>query len=338
MASRSVRKTPPDPAVDRPAAAAARTGAIDPEMVAACYRVLLGREPETAAVINPKLGLGGYDAVLIDFVRSSEFGRRTTEFFRNQYGAPLDGVDVQVSPDQLARMFERIRAEWARLGDVDPYWSVLTDDAFRGARLDEDLRDQFYASGAEVAALIDTVAARCGVDIDREGVCLEFGCGVGRVTLHLARRFRRVVAVDISAGNLALCREMLAARGVDNVEVVQIGSPEDVRALPHFDFLASTIVLQHNPPPVQHFLLDILLKKISAFGGFLVQLPTHTPGYAFRADDYLASAVEEMELHSLPMADVFRLLAKHRLQPLEVLMDGWTGVYGSHTFFGVKRP
>jgi SAM-dependent methyltransferase len=215
---------------------------------------------------------------------------------------------------------------------------VLTDDAFRGSRLDVELRDKFYATGAEAVALIDTVATRCGVAVDPQGVCLEFGCGVGRVTLHLARRFRRVVAVDISAGNLALCREMLAARGVDNVEVVQIGTPEDVRALPHFDFLASTIVFQHNPPPVQHYLLDVLLKKISAFGGFLFQLPTHTPDYSFRADVYLASAMEEMELHSLPMADVLRLFAKHRLQPLEVLMDGWTGVYGSHTFFGVKRP
>jgi hypothetical protein len=131
---------------------------------------------------------------------------------------------------------------------------------------------------------------------------------------------------------------MLERDGIDNVEVVHILSPEHVGSLPHFDFLFSTIVFQHNPPPVQFYLLDVLLKKVSGIGGFLFQIPTHTPGYEFNAEKYLATDLEEMEIHSLPMADIFRLLAKHRLQPLEVLMDGWTGVYGSHSFFGVKRP
>jgi len=313
-------------------------GALDPRLVAACYRVLLGREPEAADVVSSKARLGGFEELLTDFVRSSEFGRRTSEYVRDRYGHPLGEVQVHVRPDQLARMFERIRSQWARLGDVDPYWSVLTDEAFRGPRLDDGLRDQFYATGAATAELIDTVAARCGVTVDPQGVCLELGCGVGRVTAHLARRFRRVVAVDISAGNLSLCREMLVRCGIDNVEAVQVHSPADVGALPHFDFLFSTIVLQHNPPPVQYYLLDTLLKKVSACGGFLFQLPTHMPDYEFRAEDYLASAMDDMELHCLPMAEVFRLLARRRLQPLEVLMDGWTGVYGSHTFFGVKRP
>jgi trans-aconitate methyltransferase len=109
-----------------------------------------------------------------------------------------------------------------------------------------------------------------------------------------------------------------------------------VDLIPRYDVLFSTIVFQHNPPPVQRFLLDRLLGKLNPGGAFFFQIPTHTPRYGFVADDYLASPMGVMELHNLPMPDVFKILAHHRLTPLEVLMDIWTGLYGSHTFFGVK--
>jgi hypothetical protein len=44
-----------------------------------------------------------------------------------------------------------------------------------------------------------------------------------------------------------------------------------------------------------------------------------------------------MEMHCLPMAEIFRVFAEQRLTPLEVLLDGWTGLYGSHSFFGVRQ-
>jgi hypothetical protein len=137
-------------------------------------------------------------------------------------------------------------------------------------------------------------------------------------------------------GNLAICGERLKREGLDNVRTVLISSPAEVAALPPYDFLFSTIVFQHNPPPVQRYLLDVLLSKIADRGGVLFQLPTHTPDYTFRVSDYLASPPGVLEMHCLPMADVFKLLLKHHITPLEVLMDGWTGLYGSHTFFGMK--
>jgi hypothetical protein len=41
-------------------------------------------------------------------------------------------------------------------------------------------------------------------------------------------------------------------------------------------------------------------------------------------------------MHCLPMHEILRLIEKHRLSIREVLMDLWTGNYGSHTFFGVN--
>ena len=44
-----------------------------------------------------------------------------------------------------------------------------------------------------------------------------------------------------------------------------------------------------------------------------------------------------MDVHSLPMHEVLRLIEKHGLSIREVAIDGWTGRYGSHTFFGVAE-
>jgi hypothetical protein len=156
------------------------------------------------------------------------------------------------------------------------------------------------------------------------------------VTRHLAERFDRVVAVEVSRPSLEISERILAEAGVTNVEFVLLESPDDVGKLPEHDFFFSTIVFQHNPPPIQKYVLDCVLAKIHPGGAVLAQIPTHTPDYAFSVANYLRSDASGMEMHCLPMPVVFALLARHGLMPREVLMDHWTGLYGSHTFFAVK--
>lgn len=49
-------------------------------------------------------------------------------------------------------------------------------------------------------------------------VFLEIGCGVGRLLLHAARRFNRVLGVDISRSALEIARKFL--KGIDNVQLI----------------------------------------------------------------------------------------------------------------------
>ncbi len=304
-------------------------------LIEACYRQLLGREPEDDHVLHAKMALPTYDALLNDFLNAPEYVRRFPPHLRSAYLAAPPKVEIDASTAQLQAMFQRIRAEWSRLGDEDPYWSVLTDTAFRADRIEQDKLAAFFETGADSAAAVDAFAQRSGVSV-RKGRCIEFGCGVGRVTGHLARMFREVIAVDISPRNLDLCSQAMRDQGVDNVTPLLLSGPDEVELIPAADFLFSIIVLQHNPPPIQHYLLDVLLSKVLEGGGFLFQIPTATPGYAFSINEYLASPAEGMELHDLPMTEVFKLLATHRATPLEVTLDGWTGLSGSHTFFGLK--
>jgi 16S rRNA (adenine1518-N6/adenine1519-N6)-dimethyltransferase len=66
-------------------------------------------------------------------------------------------------------------------------------------------------------AVRDAIAEAAGTD--RSDEVLEVGAGVGTLTIALAPRCRRLVAVELDAGLIPALREVLA--GHENVEVVQ---------------------------------------------------------------------------------------------------------------------
>ena len=119
-----------------------------------------------------------------------------------QYRLPFSRIDVRVDEATLRLLFERSMRQWARLGETEPYWSVLTHDKYKRDNLTPDALDEFMHTGEEAASFLDLFLNRAGLAAPK-GLCVEFGCGVGRVTASLARRFERVLAVDISPGNLA---------------------------------------------------------------------------------------------------------------------------------------
>jgi len=309
------------------------------EIIRLAYRLILGREPESELVVKEMADhLGTVEEIRRAFMNSEEF--KTSQgvvgaAFDEGYSAPPTTIETIVSEEVLERLFGRIQRQWQKLGATEPFWSVLTSADFKRENFERHAQE-FYDSGRAAASLVDTFANRNRVDI-LSGTCLELGCGVGRVTRFLADRFEKVIAVDVSDGNLGHCRDYLRRSGVNNVETILLKSPRDLTELPQFDFLFSTIVLQHNSPPVQRFMLDQLLGKISAGGSCLFQLPTHVRGYQFESTEHLKSEeTSSMEMHCLPMRVVFQLMKAHDFTPLEVLMDRWTGGYGSHTFFATK--
>jgi SAM-dependent methyltransferase len=309
-------------------------------LVEAAYRVLLGRHPESERVVADlaKSANGDVESILRSFVNSDEFKVRHSGFLdeigRRYAGSRLP-VDTEVPEDLLDRFFQRIQAQWRKLGDNEPFYSVLTHEQYKSARFGEN-SERFYASGAEHAAMVDYFAERNGVTLDSE-CCLELGCGVGRVTRYLAQRFKQVVAVDISEGNLAHCRSYLQRTGVDNVTYCLLSSPTDIKNLPQASFFYSIITLQHNPPPVQRYLLDQILAKLGPAACCLFQTATSGINYTFNAARYLDSEAPEMEVHCIPMHVVLQLLQQHEFSVKEVIIDAFTGSYGSHTFFAQRR-
>ena len=107
---------------------------------------------------------------------------------------------------------------WRDYGDKDPYFGVVTNDSFRRENLDEDARERFFELGEERVEICVSAADTFFAGTMQYGTALDFGCGAGRLTIPLARRFKKVYAVDISTGMLEEARRNCEARGINNVD------------------------------------------------------------------------------------------------------------------------
>jgi SAM-dependent methyltransferase len=166
----------------------------------------------------------------------------------------------------LPRELETERDRWERLAR-DPYYAVLNEDGYRLARGAEDARSRFDQSGEDdVGRTIAEIRAFIEPDF-RPRHALDFGCGVGRLTIPLARVCEQVTGVDISRAMLAEAARNCEARGVRNVSL--LGSTEFFRmdaGSPPLDFIHSYIVFQHIPPRAGVWIIGELLRRLASGG------------------------------------------------------------------------
>ncbi len=304
--------------------------------IAECYRILLGREPENNRVLDDKIrGCNSLKSLLLEFVNSSEYiGKRWEDAIILQYRSTAV-IDVDVSDEQLAALFSHIHKEWSILGEEDPYWSVKTSEKYRFNNFHENSHD-FYESGKKDADLLILFCDRAEIKIP-SGICLELGCGVGRITKNLSPLFDKVLGVDISLGNLLIAEEYLKGQNINNVELLHLTDLAHINNVENFDFLFSLIVLQHNPPPIQNFILDILFKKLNSNGICFFQLVVDYPNYNFNIDTYLSNLGTGMEIHSFPIHKLMQIFKSNNIQVLDFRPDKFTGAYGSYTFLAQKN-
>src|SRR5262249_3864755 len=131
---------------------------------------------------------------------------------------------------------------------------------------------EFWRSGETEANILAGYLADLGLMQLDEASVLEYGCGVGRVTMPLAEKARQGTAYDFSEPHLALARKRAAALGRTNVQLMQLDNPLDVAFEP-CDLFYSRIVLQHNPPPLIGYLLRTLIRALRPGGVGVFQLP-----------------------------------------------------------------
>ena len=171
--------------------------------------------------------------------------------------------------------------DWQEWGKQDPYYAVLTSDAYRSANLDEGARRAFFAQGdADVAHAMALIEKRLRHDFRPRSV-LDFGCGVGRTTLAFARLADEVVGVDVSAAMLEEARANLRRAGADNVRLARIEGPH-VPVDRKFDLVYSYIVLQHIPPARGLVLFKQLVDAVAPGGVGLLHLTYSRSKYAGR--------------------------------------------------------
>ena len=155
--------------------------------------------------------------------------------------------------------------EWERFGQTDPYYGVCNLVQNRGSVLAADASAAFWASGErQVAATASQIEEMSG-RVFAPGRVLDFGCGVGRLTIPLAQRATEVVAVDISPSMIKHARGHAAAVGLSNVHFA-LSDATLSQVEGSFDFVHSFIVFQHIPPSLGYNLFIRLLGKLAPEG------------------------------------------------------------------------
>ncbi len=164
---------------------------------------------------------------------------------------------------------------WERHGRSQAYYGVLSSDKFRTENLNEALIDEFMQSGSghleEVLSF-----AEAGFGPVARNKALDFGCGVGRVLLPLARQFSQASGIDISASMLVETRRNAEQAGFHNIALVHRVEELDATG-PGFDFIHSVIVFQHIPVAQGEKIIAALLRRLAPGGvaALHINLRTH---------------------------------------------------------------
>jgi 2-polyprenyl-3-methyl-5-hydroxy-6-metoxy-1,4-benzoquinol methylase len=174
---------------------------------------------------------------------------------------------------------------WIEWGKRDPYFGVFSSEQYKTGTMDAAARARFFSTGEEeIGAALATIRARLD-DTFTPRRSLDFGCGVGRTTIPIARGSGHAVGVDISTDMLAEAARNAATAGVSNVEWVQ-SDAELSRLSGSFDFIYSIIVLHHIRPTIGYRIIRRLLSSLSPGGvvalQILYQLETPPPLLAAR--------------------------------------------------------
>ena len=150
--------------------------------------------------------------------------------------------------DVLPRYLSREKANWEELGELDPFWAVLSGPDVQFGKWN---LERFFETGRCEIDQTMTIARDLGYPRGHTRV-LDFGCGPGRLTRALASHFDEALGVDIS--ETMIHRAKALHEGFPQCRFF-INARSDLSIFPdqYFDMVYCDIVLQHVPNRSQIF-------------------------------------------------------------------------------------
>lgn len=170
-------------------------------------------------------------------------------------------------PD-LAAGFRTVRTSWEADAAEDPLWAVCAVPSLRGNRWDPKT---FFQTGIEDVESIRSFATSRGLALHGER-CLDFGCGVGRISQALAPYFRFVIGIDVAPSMIAAARRFNQYPGQCDYLLSEHPNLRQFQDAT-FDLVHSHAVLQHLPRPLIREYLREFLRVTRPTGLVVVQLP-----------------------------------------------------------------
>lgn len=241
--------------------------------------------------------------------------------------------------------------DWEEWGKSDPYFAVLSLPKFHKDQI-KNHRQEFWNRGEiEVEEIIQNYEQAFG-SLPR-GRALDFGCGVGRLTLPLSLRFDEVISVDVSPSMLAELRRNMEQANRSNIQPEE--SDDDLtRVTGTFDLVVSVIVLQHIPVRRGMMLLERLIEKVRAGGGCHLHVSVRREVGTFRQVAYwirdhivLARPIMNliaglplgrpgMQMNAYPISSILSLFHKAGMDQLRLTLSDHGEVLTA-TFTAKKR-
>lgn len=230
-------------------------------------------------------------------------------------------------------------ADWEALASHDPLWAVITDERYRSERLTPEAEADFWRSGE---AYVRHIADLCSVHFGQTlapRCALDFGCGVGRLLVPLARLSSQAVGLDVSATMLTHAEAACARAGLSNVSFLsRLPTPQP------FDFLNSALVLQHIPVERGLAVLSQLLDGLAPGGLLALQVLYARSGNSAlrRAGRWLYASIPAVrpllarrgtatprtpyiQMNPYPLGRVFALLDTHGIGRLHAVLSSENG-------------
>ena len=244
--------------------------------------------------------------------------------------------------------------EWEKFGKTDPYFGVITDEKFRRSNLTDDNRKEFFRSGYDY---IDHVLKKIREHIDPNYTvkkALDFGCGVGRLVIPLAKLAENVTGVDVSDSMLAEANKNCEERSIRNAAFVK--SDDNLSLLDgKFDFVHSFIVFQHIPVSRGELIFKNLLSHVKD-GGVCVIHFTYAKDYHININklvrwgkkyipllEYFSNLVRgkdltapQMQMNPYDLNRLFFIIQKANVSEIYVEYSNHGGELGVVVYF--KKP
>lgn len=161
-----------------------------------------------------------------------------------------------------------LRETFDHYAQQDALYTVCSDPAKAGGLWDVP---EFLATGeTEIRRVMDYVSG-LGVRLDFSGTALDFGCGVGRLTQALARRFQHCTGVDVSSVMIEKAKSLgpdpercdFRLNQLPTLELFETGA---------FSFIYSDIALQHIPPQLAMSYLNEFVRVLAPGGAMVFQV------------------------------------------------------------------
>lgn len=163
---------------------------------------------------------------------------------------------------------------WENFAKQNPYWAVLTDPRYKTGNtpLPAELQAQFFRSGEEhIQRVMNVLHRHFDRRFSAQDTCLDFGSGVGRLLLPMARHCGRAIGIDVSETMRRLCMQHALDLRIGNVACHDtIDHP--ALAETGFDWVNSYIVFQHIETSKGYASLRTILGKVRRGGVISIHL------------------------------------------------------------------